>query len=83
LRVLAPPRCFPTESFACRHVVPLGAAQEMKPGGKIAWEFRLEKKDIGLSASFQRWETLDSEPTTQSIIEYEKIFAVRALGLYY
>jgi hypothetical protein len=55
----------------------------MKPGGKIAWEFRLEKKDIGLSASFQRWETLDSEPTTQSIIEYEKIFAVRALGLYY
>ena len=48
----------------------------MKPGSKIAWEFRLEKKDIGLSATFQRWESASqSEPTTETIIEYYKIFA--------
>ena len=48
----------------------------MRPGSKIAWEFRLEKKDIGLSANFQRWETEgQSEPTKETVIEYSKIFA--------
>lgn len=48
----------------------------MKPGSNIAWEFRLEKKDIGLSATFQRWDTdSQTEPTSETIIEYAKIFA--------
>jgi len=55
---------------ACAHVLIDNAPreQEMKPGSKIAWEFRLEKKDIGLSATFQRWENeSQSEPTTETV----------------
>jgi hypothetical protein len=48
---------------------------ELKPGGKVSWEFTLEAKDIGFAVDFVVEREAGTAPETITVVRYTKLYA--------